>query len=618
MGTFTTVGTVVPPVYGSSSSMFTLAQALVASTEGFANALSSIKFQAPVIEPNFPTLNAAPNVSVANEPNLQQVSWTVPTQPAPFNGVLNINNLLPGPFSGLSPTLNFPTAPAPFTGVAPIAPPVDLNFSYPVPVIDLPTVPTLMALDTVNFNPLNIPTFDVAVPTLQISAPSVIPYLEGPGPTSALLTQLETDLNNALSEGTWTGLPGPIEDNLWGRAAEREYRQTANALDELERTESLGYAFPPGVYIDARVRMQTELANTMAGLSRDIAYKQADLTLQNIVEARKNATELEGMLITYQNSVNQRAFESAKYLTEAAISLYNAAIQAYTAELKGYETQALVYDTQLKGIQAQIQQLQAQIQFEETKATINTALVTQYKTEVDASLAVVEIYKLQVQIVQVQAEVQKLVVEVFSAQIQAYVGEIQAFSAQVEAYKAGVQAQGEIENVYKTQVDAYVATVQAGTAEADALVKQYEGQIEAYKAQLAGYTASLQAMVEQARAASLFNEAAAQVFSAEAQAVSSYNGTITAQWQAVINEQLQVTQIGVAAAKANGDLYVSAQGLAEDAAKVGAQVNAQLGAAALGAIHWASTSNWSTSEQQSFAITNATTQITENITSVSA
>jgi hypothetical protein len=84
----------------------------------------------------------------------------------------------------------------------------------------------------------------------------------------------------------------------------------------------------------------------------------------------------------------------------------------------------------------------------------------------------------------------------------------------------------------------------------------------------------------------------------------------------VINEQLQITQIGVAAAKANGDMYIATKGLAEDAAKVGAQVNAQLGASALGAIHWASTSNWSTS--QTFSGSQSYSNIMETIQSESA
>lgn len=611
-----TFGTVAPPVYGNSSQMFTLAQTLVASTEQFATRLEELGFVAPVINPNFPTLSAAPAVRQAQEPALVNVTWTVPNEPAAFSGALSINGLLPEPFSGVAPTLNFPSAPAPFSGAVPGALPIDLNFTYPTVAVTLPTPPNLLAIADVQFNPLDIPTFDVTVPTLNVATPRIVPYTEGPVFTSALLTQLELDLQNALSEGSWTGLPSAIETNLWDRAREREYRQNADALFELDRMESLGYAFPPGVFIDARVRMQTELANTVAGLSRDIAIKQAELMLQNIVESRKIATELESKLIDYQNQVYQRAFESAKYLTEAAISIYNASIQAYLGQLKGFETEALVYETRLKGIQAQIMQLQAQIQFEQTKAQIDTALVEQYKAEVEASLAIVQIYELQVKIIETRAQVEKIKVDIYNAQIQAFVGQINAYTAQVEGYKAGVQAEGEKENVYKVSVDAYAATVQAGVAEADALVKQYEGQIEAYKAQLSGYTAALQAMVEQARAASLYNEAQAQVFSSEAQALSSYNGTITAQWQAVINEQIQVAQIGVAAAEANGKMYIAAQGLAEDAAKVGAQVSAQLGAAALGAIHWASTSNWSTSSQAS--ISNSVSNITEDITTTSA
>src|SRR5579863_9615768 len=101
-----TTSTVNPPVYGSSTTMFSLAQQLVASTEEFAQTLEDINLVPPVIEPNFPNVAAAPSIQTAGQPQLQQVTWNVPSQPAPFTGVININNLIPGPFSGLAPTLN--------------------------------------------------------------------------------------------------------------------------------------------------------------------------------------------------------------------------------------------------------------------------------------------------------------------------------------------------------------------------------------------------------------------------------------------------------------------------------------------------------------------------------
>lgn len=122
-------------------------------------------------------------------------------------------------------------------------------------------------------------------------------------------------------------------------------------------------------------------------------------------------------------------------------------------------------------------------------------------------------------------------------------------------------------------------------------------------------------MVGQATAASQFNTAEAEVYKAAVAAITSYNDTLTKQWEAVINEQLQITQIAVSAAKANGDLYIAARGLSLDASKTGAQVASQLGAAALGAIHWANNSSWATSTSNSNQSSNSS--VTEAITSQS-
>jgi hypothetical protein len=123
-------------------------------------------------------------------------------------------------------------------------------------------------------------------------------------------------------------------------------------------------------------------------------------------------------------------------------------------------------------------------------------------------------------------------------------------------------------------------------------------------------------MVAQAQAASLYNEAQAKVFEAEAQALASYNNTLTAQWQATINEQVQLAQVAVAAAEANGKLYVATEQLAEDAAKTAAQVYAQLAAATIGAVHWANNASWS--QSSSFAQQISQSYITEDVTQTSA
>lgn len=612
-----------PKEWGDAYTMFFHSTQLVNLAESYIAQLEAQAAQlaAPTINVSFPTVTTPPVPGSVPGPTLQQVTWTVPGQPPPFNGTVDTSGLVIAPFTGVAPTLNFGSAPQPFSGASPTAPVTNLDFTYPTVSVTLPSPPSLMTLDTVNFPTIVIPPFNATVPALTAVQPGPFNYIPPPLYTSQLLTDLENELDLAITTGQYTTLNSQVQQALWDAGREREYRQQAAALAELTRMEALGYAFPPGVYIDARIKIQTETNYTIAGLSRDIMTKQAELQLENISKAREEAVKLEYRLIQYANETAQRTFEAAKYATEAGIALYNAQVQAYTASLEGYKTQAVVYDTQIKGIMAQVQIVQAQIEYEKTKADINTSIVKQYEVEVQAAEAVLQIYKTQVEIIQTQANVEKIKVEIYGEEIKAFVGQINAYTAQVEGYKASVEAQATIEQAFKTSVDAYTAEVNANVAQINARVAVFQSQVQAYQAQLAGYDAAIKGMVGQAQAASMFNTATAEVFKAQVSAMTSYNQVLASEWQAVLNEQAQITQIAVSAAKANGDLYIAARGLSLDASKVGAQVCAQLGAAALGAISWHNSSQWSSNESTSEAYNNSksdsTSTVTETINSTS-
>jgi hypothetical protein len=596
-------------MFFESQQLVTLAEKYIANLEAQAGQLA-----APTINVSFPIVSTPPVPGQIPAPALQQVTWTVPGQPPPFSGSVDVSGLVIAPFTGIAPSLSFGVAPAPFAGTVPDAPVTNLDFTYPTVAVTLPDPPNLMTLDTVNFPAIVIPPFNANVPAFSANAPGPFNYTPGALYTSQLLTDLENELDLAITTGKYTTLNEAVQQALWDAGREREYRQQAAALAELNRMEALGYAFPPGVYIDARIKIQTETNYTIAGLSRDIMTKQAELQLENISKAREEAVKLEYRLIQYANENAQRAFEAAKYATESGIALYNAAVQAYTSSLEAYKTQALVYDTQIKGLMAQVQITQAQIEYEKTKAEINTALVHQYEVEVQAAEAVLQIYKTQVEIIQTQAQVEKIKVEIYGEEIKAFVGRINAYTAEVEGYKASIEAQATIEQAFKTSVDAYTAEVNANVSQINARVSVFQAQVQSYQAQLAGYDAAIKGMVGQAQAASMFNTATAEVFKAQVAAITSYNQVLTSQWEAVLNEQAQITQIAVSAAKANGDLYIAARGLSLDAAKVGAQVCAQLGAAALGAISWHNSSQWSSSESTSESYSKSTADNTQTST----
>ena len=393
---------VAPVVWGDPSYMFYASQQLVGLAEAYINQLTAIAagIVPPNINVNFPAAPSPPVPGSVLTPPLQTVTWTVPTQPSPFNQQIDLSGIIIPPFTGVAPTLDFGTAPPPFTGTAPASPTLNLNFVYPTVSVTLPDPPALLSLDTVNFPTIVIPPFNVTVPTFTAVEPGPFNYTPGALYTSKLLTDLEEDLDLAITTGEYMPLNKQAQQAIWDAGREREYKQQAAALAELNRMKALGYGAPPNGFANAKIKIQTETNYTIAGLSREITTKQAELRLMNVVKARENATALEGQLINYANATAQRAFEAAKYATEAGIAIYNAKVQAYTAALEGYKAQVLVYETQIKGIMAQVQVLQAQIEYEKAKADINTSIVKQYETEVQAQLAVLQIYKTQVEIIQ--------------------------------------------------------------------------------------------------------------------------------------------------------------------------------------------------------------------------
>ena len=592
-------GALGPPgsVSAYADKMTDLAQGYIRSL-----ALATSALTPPVITPVFPTPTEAPAPLTSPEPTMQPVVWTAPAAPASFSGSLQIDDLLPSPFDTDPPVLNFGAAPAAFDIALPDAPGVMLQFEYPELTVSLPAPPALLSLQTYTFNGVDLPEApSTDVPLLTVAAPSVVQYEPGAQYTSALLTSLSETLQDRIENGG-TGLPAEIETALWDRAREREYRQQRDAIADLERMESLGYHAPPGFYLDARIKITTETNYTIAGLSREIMIKQAELELQNILKALDTATQLEGNMLTYTNMVEQRLFESSKFATEAGIEIYNAQVRAYTAYLDAYKMKVAIYEAQIRGEQAKVEAYRTEIAAEEAKAQINTALVNQYRIQADIALSAIEVFKAQIGAIQTKAEIEKIKVQTFGEQVRAYSAQVGAYTAGVEGYRASIQAEGAKQEAYKSTVEAYSIQVTAAVKQIEARIEEFKGLLQAKTQEWEAYKAAYTAEAERARAINANNATAGEIYRATVTGVASFNEVMTKQWQVALNQAERVAEVGIQAAKSNAELYMTTRSLALDAAKVGAQVSAQLGAASLNAVHWSQ--SYSTGE--SYSSSNAT------------
>jgi transcription elongation factor Elf1 len=598
------------PTLGSEADMYAFAMDQAEVANGYITQLGIAAggLAPPVITPVFPVGPTPPAISVPKAPSVAPIVWEAPALPPIFSASLNIENLFPS-FTAQPPVLIFPTPPT-YSAVAPSNPVVNLPTKYPTLSVTLPTAPSLLSLSTYTYHGNDLPVIDGTIPTLTLVAPSLVPYTAPKLPyTDALLSTVQATLMDRIKSGTNTGLPPAVEQALWDRAREKEMIASQDAIDELERMEALGYAFPPGVYMNARLKVQTDMGYKSMGLSREVSITQAQLIQKTITEAIGQAVDVEKMLVDYTNKIEQLTFESCKYATEAGIEIYNAQVKKYEALLDGYKAKIAYFDAQVREQEAAVKIYETEIQAEKLKSDMNTALVQQYEVMSKVAEINVDIYKAELDGVRIQAEIQKIIVEIYGEQVKAYGANVNAFTSQVEAYRAQIQSAQTQEQVYKTQVDAYASQVEAVKAQITSKVEVLKANVAGNMAAWDGYKGTVVGLSEQAKSIAMSNSATADVYKSVVSGTSTYNETLTKQWNVTLEQAERVAEVGVSAAKANAELYMTTRSLALDASKVGATVNAQMGSAAIGAINW--------STHYSYGTTNSTSQQTSNSVSQS-
>jgi hypothetical protein len=619
------------PVMRSPDGAIKFAQSAANNAYSFLNqlGLAVSGTSIPTITPTFPALPGVPPVTSVAAPELDPVVISPPTAPTSLTAQLSVDSIMPEPFDDAPPDLGFGAAPSTFSDVAPLPPGVDVSYTMPELSLALPTPPSLMSLTISGFNGVDMPSLEDDVPQLTAIVPSVAMYTPGEYYTSSLLTQVQSTLLDRIANGG-TGLAPAAEQAIWDREREREAIAADDAIRDLERMETMGYAMPPGAYMDARLKVNTEMHARQISLGRDIAIKQAELELENVRQSLGAAVQLESTMLTYTNQVEQRLFEASKYATEASIEIYNAKVRAYAAFLDAYKTKVSIYEARIRGELAKVEVYKAQIQAEQAKAEVNSALVQQYKVQTDAALADVEVFKARVAAIQSKADLEKLKIAVFGEEVRAYTARIGAYTAQVEGFRATVSAEASKQDAYKSRVDAYTARVNAAAKTIDARIEEYKGKIMAKTAEWEGYKAAYSGETSRAQAITASNQSRIEGYKAAVLETTGYNEVLTKQWQVSIDQAQRVSEIGLGAARANAELYMTARSMATDAAKVGAQVSAQIAAASLNAVNYSYSnsagsnigfsSSWSQSDSRSDSrsTSQSTSRSTSQSTSASA
>jgi len=586
--------------------------------ESFVNAINATVYAPPTLSVTWNSLTAPTLPSLPAPPVLPDITFSAPGG-MPAELTLPVPSITIDDFSEPAPTLADPLPPTINYGMVPTVPSIG-NVPVPeAPTLSFPEAPTQLGLNIVSFPGLNLREEWLDrlddVPTLDIVEPTPYGYARGPEYASALLEELKAKLLQRMQGGT--GLDPLVEQAIWDRARDRETLiALGNEADISRQSEALGYKLPPGVLTAQLRAAQQNYYDKLSGLSRDIAIKQAELEQANLKDTIASGMQMESTLIDYSYKMEQLAFEISRAYADNAIQVHNANIERFRALLQGYESYANVYKTIIDSELAKVEVYKAQLDAENTKATINKSLVDAYKAEIEASMAQVEIYRAQVSAAQTLVQLEEAKIGAAGEQIRAYVAQVNAETAKVEAYKAQVGAEATKVEMYRTKAQAFSAKVGAQAERARAEISRYSALYQAKASEWDSYRARVQAESERIRALGVQSNALLDGYRAATAATVAEAEMNTKVWEGQIKQYEAGQNITLQAAKINADSLMTANNARLDAAKVGAQVFAQLTSSAYGMMNASASVSGSRSMSVGYSYSNDTDSTAPTVSSI--
>lgn len=381
--------------------------------------------------------------------------------------------------SAAEPQLNTITAPAKFTKAAPTLATLP-DRQYPdKPSQQLPAAPGLRTLTLPAAPTLLDIGFTGILPTPLDLPPDVDFTFTERDYQSLLVNELQDRLLSLVLNTAQTGLNPAIEQQIWDRARERTAALTKGLVDSITRQFARsGWTLPSGDQAERVLQAMETGVEADITESRSIATAQADLEQKNFQFAFTQALTLEGALLNYHNNVEQRAFESAKYVIEAAINLYQIKAAYFNAGVTLYTAQSQVYRDRLQAELAKLELYKAQLEGQKLIGELNRQDLDNYRAQIDAVIAIYGLYKDELEAVKTQLEGDGLKVQAFEATVRAFAEELHAKSLEYDGYKAELSAEEIKAKHYETLVNAFGKRIDAFASVNDARVKKLDADVK--------------------------------------------------------------------------------------------------------------------------------------------
>lgn len=579
---------------------------LEVKVSGMLDALAAAPVVVPLIDVSFDT-------SIIDAPSIPDVG-PVPTMmahtpqavPLPSEEVAGLDDVvlnLPE-FTAVPPVLNFGNAPEITIGTVPTLPGIRDVTLPDAPEVELPTLPTMLALNTPTFAGMGSHADWLErlknAPTLDLVRPTPLVYRRGQAYESMLLDNLKAVLNERIKGGT--GLSAEVEALIWGRAVDRESRLALDAeLDIVRAGEALGFKLPQGVVAAQLERARRAYSEKMAGLSRDVAIKQAELEQSNLQQVVAEGVQLESKLMDNALQIEQQAFEAARAVADSHLQIYNAGVREFEVLMQQFNTFASIYRTLIDAETAKLEQYKAELQAEQTKAQINQSLVAQFKAQVEAQQIRVEMYRTQLQGAQTLMQVEQTKLQAAGEQVRAFVATVNAETARLDAYKTKVGAETTKVDAFKAQAQAYAAECSAKAESAKIIVTALEAKARIVSSRYDGYRARVQSEASLSEIAASNSRVQLEAFRASNAATESKANLTATIWRAKLQQYQAGVEVSANAQRSNAAFAMQAQGMNQDLVKTGAQTASQLLASAWNVVSTQATSTGSLTESHSYS-----------------
>lgn len=482
-------------------SVYTDAVISLDEAAAFANTLASLSYPSSIndifLSPNIndqPNYNISYNVTAA--PTTVTPTVTTPAVPVFDQSLSDIGTFadiaIPD-FTQIAPELIFPAEVTLSDTALPNTRPELDNLEVPnAPTLTLPTLPTLANVvvpDDVN---VVIPSFDYVFNMQRPVAPQNTFSFNEQVYNSTLLTSALNLLESDIENGGY-GLRAEDELNIWNRGKDRISSAVETELDEVEgNIASRGFTLPTGAQNALIQRAIQNKTAQLSALNNEIAIKRADLYVQARQFAVTTGLNAQQFLMSFHNSVQERALSANRALADYGIAYFEANVRDYQNELERYKTEASIFESKLRAAISNIDIYRSRLEAARIKGQINQDAIELYNAQFRGVEALINIYNTQLQGVRVKAELQELKFRVYGEDIKAYLASLEADSRKVQNYKAMIDAQGAKVELYRAQTQAHNTILEGSRIKADIQNSKLQAEINQADLKLKSFNAELE------------------------------------------------------------------------------------------------------------------------------